>query len=77
MVRLADGLLDWPSLVQHMIAMFTDRIGPEETSSSINRIEKLFGLIEKKETERVKLPMFAPIRAGLTALASDVRDPPC
>ena len=76
-VQVVEGVLDWPSLVQHIIAMFPDKIGPEETSPTVNRIENLGGLVEKKESERVKLPMHAAIRKELTVLASDVKEPPC
>ena len=44
--------------------MFPDRIGVEETIYNGNIIENLGGLIEKYEAERVKLPMFSPVRVN-------------
>ena len=75
MVKTVDGFLDWPSLTQLITEKFSDRISPEEANATVARIDNLGGLVEKKETERVRLPMFPAIKEELVLFSKDIRCP--
>ena len=75
-LRTPEGLLDWPSLVPLIIAKFPDLIGPEEEScTTTSRVANLGGMVEKRGGDRVKLPMYPPVRKGLTTIPEDIRSP--
>ena len=73
----SEGILDWPTLVQHIIQQFPDKISPEESGTApTGRIGNLGGMSERKESERVRLPMYPPIRKEMSLFPSDIRNPP-
>ena len=74
-LRHAEGILDWPRLVSLIVEKFSDRIGPEDGQTTVNRIGNLGGLTEKKEGDRVRLPMFQPIIDELVAFSNDISNP--
>ena len=74
--KTPEGFLDWATLNRLIVAKFPDRISPEESTDTVARIENLGGLSEKKEVERLRLPMFGAIRVELNNLARDVKAPP-
>ena len=75
-LKTAEGLLDWTSLIQLIVDQFPDFIGPEEDSHSATpRIANLGGMVEKKEGDRVRLPMYPPVKKALSTFPDDIRSP--
>ena len=75
-VETPEGFLEWTAINRLIVEKFSDRISPEESPNPVARIDNLGGLSEKKETERIRLPMFYEIRKELNLLSKDVIAPP-
>ena len=73
--QTVDGYLDWPGLVALITEKFSDRIPPEEDLQPVTRIGNLGGLVEKKEGDRTKLPMYEPIQIELSSVSRDIQAP--
>ena len=71
-----EGFLEWTALNSLIVEKFQDRINPEESNVPAARIDNLGGLTERKETERIRLPMFPPIKDELFKLSVAIRNPP-
>ena len=76
MVKTPEGFLDWITLNRLIVEKFGDQIAPEESSTPVARISNLGGLSEKKETERIRLPMYSAVRTEFLNLARDIKNPP-
>ena len=73
--EVEEGILDWPTMVSQIVAHFPDRIGPEPKSPVKSRIRNLGGLTVAKTSERVRLPLYEPIREALEKFAGDIKAP--
>ena len=75
-LKTVDGNLDWPSIVSLIVDKFSDRIPVEEDPQPVARIGNLGGMVEKKDVDRVRLPMHEAIRTELVAFSNDISVPP-